>query len=259
MDAYFKKKDMLKAHLLHANAPEIKRPIEKYRAIIGHNTYDDIVAMQPKNPFFMTVLREPVARVVSLYYFWRSHRWDHIEDLDLKGPRLAKSLSLAEFLESENSEAVLSVQNGQARQFVNGLRGPTGMSDEELLRVTKERLQQCVFVGLTEQFERSVKLLCYLFGWEVPPKAPRSNVSLENELDDPRYEPVERKPLDDGTRKRILELNHVDVQFYEYGQEMFERSYQTMQKEYERGKSSKGKKPLLSYRIQKRFRKFCGG
>lgn len=48
--------------------------------------------------YTITVLREPKARVLSLYHFWRAHSWQIIEARNLKGPRLAKEKGLLAFL-----------------------------------------------------------------------------------------------------------------------------------------------------------------
>ena len=251
LDAFYRKKDMLKAHLLHAGAPEIQRPIGAYRVIIGHNTWDDIMAMQPSNPVFMTVLRDPIARVTSLYHFWRSHRWQHIEQYNLHGPRLAKTLSFAEFIDSEEPEARLNVRNGQARQFVNGLRGPTGLSDDELFRISSKRLHQCAFIGLTEHFELSVRLLCHTFSWLFPSEMPQENISAKNVVSDSRYEPIEQTRLDDSARKRLIELNDADIRLYAYAEQLFRKRYDTIQTE--RQQQRKLQRPLLVYRLKKKL------
>jgi hypothetical protein len=198
------------------------------------------------------MLREPVDRVVSLYYYWRSYRREYIEKYNLEGPRLAKELSLEDFLISEQSVAKLNVNNGQARQFIDGLRYPIRLSNNELLRNATERLEKFAFVGTREQFDRSIQLLCYIFGWRPPNQSPRVNVSNLNEKADSRFEPIERKVLSDELKSRISALNQVDLAFYQKGCEIFQRLFATMTTELAEGAGSfHRKKPLMRYRIRR--------
>jgi hypothetical protein len=256
LQAHFKPADVLKAHLLHPTAPEIRRPIRDYRLIIGHNTYDDIQSLAI-DPVYVTMLRAPIDRVTSLYYFWRSHRADYIEKLDLRGPRLARRLSLAEFVESEEPEAQFNVNNGQARQFLQGLRGPITLSDAQFLATASRRLQECAFVGSTEQFDRSADLLCYILGWTPPSDMRRVNDSRRNEQEDPRYERIERQPLPDSIRSRIAERNRIDIALYRLGCELLQRKHELMLAELASGAGTPGtEKPLLRDRIRRLARRF---
>ncbi len=250
IESHFRKKEILKAHLLHANSPEVKHPIKRYRAIIGHNTYDDITAMQPVNPLYITMLRDPIARILSLYFYWRSYKWEYIEKHDLKGPRLAKSLPIEDFLESDELEAQLNVRNAQAKQFINGLRTPTNLSDTELLQVVEKRLKEFVFIGLSERFKESVELLCMVLGWKIPHEMPRINVSATNTYNDSCFEAVEKFKITDTLRKRISELNQVDTVIYRSAEKNFSAQYDSIKTdlfEY------KGKSPLLFYTLRKKI------
>jgi hypothetical protein len=251
LQAFVPPRQVLKGHLLHPDSPAIPRPVDSYRLIIGHNTYYDMSRM-PVDPVYMTMLRDPIDRIVSLYYFWRSHRDDYIQQHDLKGPRLAKQLSLEEFIECEEPEALLSIRNAQCGQFHNGLRGSPGLSDEELFETSRERLDACAFVGITSEFERSVDLLCYVFGWKRPASLRSVNESFANEQEDPRYEPTERPPLPDHVRQRLIDLNQADLKLYAHARDAFHRNLQIMEEERRSGRiPDQRTSPLLSYRIRR--------
>ena len=240
----------LKGHLLHANAPEIKKPIQNYKLIVGHNTYHDM-SLLPVDPVYITMLRDPIERILSLYYFWRSHRWDYIERYDLKGPRLAKQLPLADFIEHEAPEAKLSIRNAQASQFLNGLRGSPELPDHELLRIAKQRLDTCAFVGITERFEPSIDLLCHIFGWQRPDTTRYVNQSSSNERKHPRYEPTKRPPLDETIRKRLVELNGADIPLYAYASDMFNTMWNKLREEQAtNGSDMHLAPPLIMYRVR---------
>jgi hypothetical protein len=244
---------ILKGHLLHADAPGINKPFDYYRLIVGHNTYYDMSRL-PVNPLYITMLRNPVDRIVSLYYFWRSHRDAYIEQHNLIGPRMAKQLSLEDFIECDAPEAALNIRNAQAGQFHNGLRGSPGLSDEELFETARQRLDECAFVGISEEFDPSIDLLCDLFKWQRPDTLRCVNDSHVNEQEDPRYEPTERPPLADGVLERLTELNQADIRLYEVARETFKRRYQDMRiRSQQEEPPQKRSPPLLSYR----FRRCC--
>lgn len=250
LNDFFRPQDRITAHLLHADSPDLKRPANGYRLITGHNTWHDISAM-PIDPVYITMLRHPVDRLVSLYYYWRSLRWEHIEKEALAGPRLAKQLSLEAFIASDELVARLNVRNGQARQFLNGLRGPTGLSQKQLCEEACERLDRCAFVGITEQFDRSVRLLCQMLGWQPPKRLPRANISRLNEIENPDCEPSPRKALDHGLSAKIVALNQADMGLYQYGCQRFESLWETTQAQLAKDATQRRfRKPLIRYRIR---------
>ena len=50
----------------------------KYRLFSAHMDARTLPAI-PDPKFTVTVLREPKARILSLYYFWKSHTWETIK------------------------------------------------------------------------------------------------------------------------------------------------------------------------------------
>ena len=69
----------------------------RYRFFSGHYRFDEL-ALIPHPRFLCTVLRDPRARILSLYRFWRRHRSEVVEKHQLVGPKMARSLDLLDFL-----------------------------------------------------------------------------------------------------------------------------------------------------------------
>lgn len=252
LQSHIPRQRILKGHLLHADAPGIGTPFDHYQLIVGHNTYYDMSRL-PVRPVYITMLRKPVDRIVSLYYFWRSHRDDYIEQHNLIGPRLAKQLPLEDFIECDAPEAALNLRNAQAGQFHNGLRGSPGLSDEDLFETARQRLDECAFVGISEEFDPSIDLLCHLFNWQRPASLRCVNDSHVNEQEDPRYEPTERPPLANGVRERLIELNQADIRLYDHAREIFHQRHEEMLRRLQSEKPpQKRSPPLLSYRFRRR-------
>ncbi|HYW08934.1 MAG TPA: hypothetical protein VE913_18390 [Longimicrobium sp.] len=136
----------------------------------------------------VTWLRDPVERVVSHYHFWHRHP-------NMKHPickrLIAERLSLAEFAEIEGMRNVHSRLLGGAN------------------------LASFDFVGITEDYDRSVALFLKIFapGGEAPPVAP---VNQYPERGGGRYD------MDEEVRGRIAACNELDIALYEVGQRRFE-------------------------------------
>jgi hypothetical protein len=211
-------KDIVSKILGHQNVYHITPEIIKknvldesirHRFVWGHFPYRFLQQMQ--TPITrVSFLRDPVDRVISLYYYWRS------SDLDQVGPKLAKELSLLDFLGSKNRAVRMQVENIQAWHFIDHyapvfrnkyMTREADPSYDDLLDVAKAHLDEFEYVGLTEHFDQSVKDICEVYGWPVPKSVPRVNKTVGR----PRV-----SMISDTERERILELNKVDVGLYEY-------------------------------------------
>ena len=112
----------------------------------------------PQPTEYVTVLRDPVARVWSLYnYITREPRHPlHQEVVD-------SGMTLTEFVESDID--LKQLENGQTRQ----LSGQQGMEvGREHLDLAIKNLRRCAVVGTTEQFDEGLILMKRAFGWHTP-------------------------------------------------------------------------------------------
>ncbi|TPE68330.1 hypothetical protein AMD02_014015 [Halalkalibacterium halodurans] len=120
-------------------AEEEKR---KLKAVCGHHSYG-IHQLFPQPSKYITMLREPVDRVISSYYFLR----------DFKGYEYVKEMTLEQFVQT-HPEA----QNLQTFLL-------SGLPPEKSLKKAKENLKNCKVVGLTERFDESVFLIKQELQW----------------------------------------------------------------------------------------------
>lgn len=98
---------------LHQYSPD---QLEKWRFFSGHFNSDEIRRI-PAPLFIVTILRNPIERLLSNYYFWKRHRSEAIEKRGLDGPRLIKGGSLADFLRSKQGVVLDSANNMIARKL----------------------------------------------------------------------------------------------------------------------------------------------
>jgi hypothetical protein len=141
-------------------------------------------------------LREPVARLVSHYHYWRG--------LPHGGHGLHRRL-LEENLSLEEFASLPLMQDSMSRQFLEGV-GLEGFD----------------FVGRQEFFDEDLAALARLLGWVsselVGPSA------VENRSEDSA---ASLASLDGPTRQRLQELNPADIALYRQASELAARRNKT--------------------------------
>ena len=154
---------------------------------------------------YITLLRDPVERIVSLYAFMRNGEGRDIH-CEARG-------ALGSLEELVASGALPEVDNGQTRRLA-GLSPAYRECSAAMLGRAKENIRHhFAVVGLTERFDESVLLMRRLFGWPSALYSPRKV--------NPRREPVAALP--NSTRRLIEERNRFDRELYEYAAERLGR------------------------------------
>ncbi|MDJ0569299.1 MAG: sulfotransferase family 2 domain-containing protein [Pleurocapsa sp. MO_192.B19] len=152
---------------------------------------------------YITFLREPVSRAISMYYYYQK----------TKNPRFL-NLSLKEFIQTYGG-----VQNGMTKnlagivlqsQLSNNNKSQELCCTRKSLEIAQRNIQEHFkFIGISERFDESLLLLRKFLGWKIP-LFDKSNIS--------------KKPKDiaQDTLKLIENLNELDLELYEYAKAIFE-------------------------------------
>ena len=165
----------------------------------GHLLYG-IHEFLPQGATYITMLREPVARLLSSYHFI-FRRPLHPLHRKLKTGRL----SVEDLIRMTPHR-----QNLQCR-FISGI-GAGGICDERVLDVAKENLTRSFrVVGLCERFQESLLLMMASFGWEVPFYENRKVAKI-------------RPSVQPGVIDAIREHNRLDLELYEFAKKLFEEN-----------------------------------
>jgi hypothetical protein len=175
----------------------------------------------------VTILRDPVARVVSLYNDWRSKSPENLAaapPVETELARLASQCSLGEFLVQPHPLINRLFANGQARQLAGFI--DEDRPDDELLQLACAHLRHCSLVGLTEFFDLSVACLARMFGWSLPSEVERLNTSAGRGL---------AGGIDAQIRATVEAMNRVDAQVYQLGSELFRDQLTRAVREMQRG------------------------
>jgi hypothetical protein len=181
--------------------------------LYGHFPYGSHPYL-PSPASYYTILREPVDRVISHYYYVlhkfllpdKSHP-DRQRFLDGE-LTLEYYVSSGYCREMDNCQTRLLA--GEAGLYENT---PFGHCSQALLEEAKRNLREnIVLAGLTEQFDATLVLLQRLCGWRTPYYI-RQNVTASR---------PHRSELAPDTLAVIEEWNRLDLQLYEYGVGLFQ-------------------------------------
>lgn len=175
------------------------------RMLKGHMIFGMHEWMPGESTYF-TLLREPIERAISFYYWIRRNPHHHHYDLIT-----SEDLSLEEYLETGQANMM---DNGQTRMLAGVLQYefPFGECTEELLEAAKFNLTESFsVVGLVERFDETLLLLKRAFGWNDVYYA-QQNVT--------RNRPG-RGDLPQATLELLAEQNGLDLQLYGYAKELF--------------------------------------
>ncbi len=157
------------------------------RSIAGHNLIDPLQLAVP-DPFYVTFLREPVARVISQYR----------DSCTLGNNRLSFEESLRTLEDYENLHVKL-------------------MAGERNLDKAKRFLERCAFVGLTEKFDLSLHVLEKLSPYKLNLKYVRRRVT-------PAHAPKVTLDTDDRMLEMARACNRLDLELYSFAaNEIFPR------------------------------------
>ncbi len=159
----------------------------------------------PQPATYITVLREPVERVISEYYFALHYR------LHPQHKRM-QNLSLEQY-------AATTPHHNIQCKLLAGLPGPrdflAGDCTEETLAAAKANLaQHFTLAGLTERFDETLALLKVLLGWKLSHYA-SFNVT--------RIRP-KKEAVPDHVQQVIADRNKYDLAIYEHVIPIFERA-----------------------------------
>lgn len=165
--------------------------LARYRFFSGHFTMAEVNRI-PGEKYVVTILRDPKERILSLYYFWRRHTDDLIERANLRGPRVARQLSLAQFLSAETSPPRNAVKNEIACALAGGVF--PGIADEyhlgtpsgrrrvgryEVLRRALNNVTRLSAVGFLDNPTCFMRRICADLNLGGPPEIGRINTRYE--------------------------------------------------------------------------------
>ena len=165
------------------------------RAVVGHFSFG-LHEQVARPSTYVTILRHPVDRVASLYYFLK----------------LRETMTLEEFAAAP---PFAEADNDQTRRIA-GVDPPVGGCTAETLRAAKENLRRhFAVVGTTERFDETLILLKRRLGWN------REVVSYPQNVNASRPPTASLSPEAVAAVRR---RNELDFELWGYANELLEES-----------------------------------
>ena len=186
--------------------------------VYGHFEWSELVAI-PGPKRIVSLMREPVQRALSLYWYWRAHTWAYgVEALGSRGVEFAKTLSPEAFFETAPPDVLGNFDNAVARQLAGADcwkldRGFT-LPDREVASLCRRHIDEMVFCGVTEHFDASAAAI--LRRLALPAAASRRENTLVRQMRLPGYEPVTPTPPSPALVSRLRALTAIDSHLYRY-------------------------------------------
>lgn len=183
------------AHLWRLSKHRLKR----FHVFKGHMMFG-LHEILPQPATYITILRDPVDRVMSAFYFMRNYK---LHPLYWKFRR--ENWTLEDFVTR------LPRDNVQCK-FIAGAVYEEPCTAEICERAKENLVRHFSVVGLLERFEESLALMKLRFGWRL------KNYSSFNVA---RTRPHKRE-LPKPTLDLIQERNRFDIELYECGAQLFQ-------------------------------------
>lgn len=177
--------------------------LDRIRAIVGHIPYG-LHRLLPWPVDYVTILREPVDRVVSHFYYA-----SRMETSPLHQEVLATGGDLAAYVTRAPSQAYFN--NGQTRLLGSAdpkTAAPAGMP--ALIAAKRRLAEEFAFIGLTERLDDFVTALAAAYDWRRPKLRWHNRGS--------NRPPLAAIPAE--TRQTIERFNALDIDLYRYAAEL---------------------------------------
>ncbi|WP_254563564.1 sulfotransferase family 2 domain-containing protein [Oscillatoria sp. HE19RPO] len=186
----------------------------------GHFMSYGIHERLPNPSTYITMMREPVDRVISHYYFVRRSPNHYLHETVM-----GKNMSLQDYVGSELS---IEINNGQTRLLAGLKENPgigIGKGFPEMLNRAKTNIEEnFAVVGLTEEFDKSLILFKKALGWSETFYLKRNETKNRKAV----------KEVPDNIIQTIREYNEMDIELYNYAKNRLHESIETWQTEFEK-------------------------
>lgn len=188
---------------LQALSEEQRRSLHLFYGHIEFGLHETL----PQSSTYVTLLRHPVERVVSHYYygFFTDKHYTH----ELVN---TQNMSLTDYM----AYGMTELDNGQTRRIAGSMSNhiPFGKCTSELLDIAKQNLdKKFLLAGLTERFDEFLLLLGRSLGLHHVLYT-RSNVNTQK----PTAQAI---TADD--RDSVLKYNQLDLELYTYATQKFDQ------------------------------------
>ncbi len=175
----------------------------RIQLIYGH-FYFGLHDSLPQRTTYLTMLRDPVNRVLSHYYYvikTPMHR--------LHQRVVSERMTLEDYIHSKLTD---ELDNGQVRMLSGIPAVPIGECSPEMLRLAKDNLvKHFTAVGLTERFDDSLRLFARVYQWK-PAAVQSMNVNEKRQS---------KNEIPPNVLRWVEKMNELDMDLYAFVEKTF--------------------------------------
>jgi hypothetical protein len=173
---------------------------------LPHDVTSKLFLKQHRGRCF-TIFRDPIERVVSLFYYLQSASHEPTYNPALK------EMTLDEYVNSNLAET-----NFVSRALIDKMEAP--LAEEDFL-VAKEVLRTKCLVGLLDELEESVRRFDLYFGFGESTQPDPICIAKYLKAGSNRHSHPSVPPPDSPTYEILHRNNHMDLRLYQYARELF--------------------------------------
>jgi len=218
----------------------------KYKMIRGHQAIKLIDSAY--NPMILTMFRNPVDRVVSLYYFYKLN--SNLVNTPLH--KLTEKYDIGEFFRQGIDKDWLEFSDGQYKSIEYVLKsGMFGREGNRSLNELKRIVGENFIFGIQERFDESLLLFNSKLNWNHPIYYRKANVT-----------PHERK-YPSRLIDTISDRNQKDIELYRFACEEFDKQlkghaplFESELVSFQKGNNKYGNYYTKKYQVLRYLKKF---
>jgi hypothetical protein len=189
--------------------------LDSYQVIAGHISYSDLVRFPDRR--WITVLRDPVDRCLSVYAFWRQFNEHPLIPLDeirnennaFEATSLARQLPVEEFFNCKHPHVLQNISNRMVWQLGAHavFERRQDFSETEALKSAMRTLKHCDFVGDFSSLDDDISHLLTHLNRSREIRLPKLNVTKS---------PVRKFQISRELLEQISALNVLDNELYNW-------------------------------------------
>ncbi len=229
LDNLFHRQEICPAYYTFELAKIAPVQLNNYRLFQGHINYYALCQSIGKKPKTLTFVRNPFEHAISFFYHLKRITDRQYLDVFIDP---VKQMSLEDYMYNAGHAHDSDYRNLQIRKLTTKLRYKNFQRGEDQsfsvipdssnlsdLEYAQKLLTDFMFVGISERFEDSLFLLCYLLGLRPLANIPYLNTGTNK----PHLEQISSDIYDEIARNNAL-----DIELYNFAQQLFEQRFTSM-------------------------------
>ncbi|MEO1615693.1 MAG: sulfotransferase family 2 domain-containing protein [Planctomycetota bacterium] len=189
-----------------------KEELRKLGFIYGHLPFG-VHESLPQMFHYITVLRDPIDRILSHYYFVKEQRKHPLHEAVV-----SQKMSVADYVQSGLSG---ELNNGMVRLICgrpesDSLRGHAPCQPDDLQQATENLKTHFSIIGLLEEMHATQQLVARRMGWAEKEPVRRNQTKARKSI----------SSLRKRDREAIISNNDLDLQLYAWARERFRHQCQ---------------------------------